>query len=236
MSYKDDILKLTIQLLPEGRAFKMKDGGLNHRRESVFADIVGGTLDDVHGILDSILADNNNFTEDDATKWEVRLGMIVQDSSVPLQDRKDAILRKYNHPGTIVARQSSDYIEGQLILAGFTNVKVYGNIDRLPPVAYVGIQATGIAECGGDCQYSEEIEYGQLEEGAVFENMIANHIDEQPDKYFDIGDNLSGIFYISGATLGDFINIDINRKDEFRQLLMKLKPANQAGVLFVNYV
>jgi len=236
MSYKDDILKLTVQLLPEGRAYSMNENTFNFRRESAIAEITGGTVGDVAGILDSILADNDNFTEDDATKWELRLGMIVQNSSVPLADRKLAILRQYNHPGTVLARQSFDYIQGQLNDAGFTNVFVYGNIDRLPPSAYVGIQATGIAEFGGDCQYSDEIEYGSTLSGSIFENMIANNIEENPDKYFDVGDNLSGIFYISGVVLGDFINIDVNRKNEFRQLLMKLKPANQAGVLFVNYI
>jgi hypothetical protein len=236
MSTKNKIIKLTKQLFPEGRALRIVKDGNNEKRETALAEIKSQGVDSAYSILYSILPDNDFFTEDDATKWERRLGMIVQNSSVPLADRKAAILRKYNHPGTILARQSYDYLQDQLNLAGFTNVVIYENIPRLPPSFYCGIQATGIAELGGDCQFSPLIEHGQIDNGSVFGNMIANHIDEIKDYYFDIGDNLSALFYVSGTPNGTFIDISASRKEEFRQLIMKLKPANTVGVLFVNYV
>ena len=108
MATKDKILQLTDQLMPEGRAFRIVKDGNNEKREKALATYKAKGVDDCYSILYSILPDNPNFTEEDAAKWEKRLGLIVQDSSVPLEDRKAAILRKYNHPGTIPARQSAD--------------------------------------------------------------------------------------------------------------------------------
>src|SRR5690606_32537660 len=76
-------------------------------------------------IQDAQLPDNDGFTADDATDWERRLGMIYS-PLVPLADRKLAILRKMNHPGTIKARQNWLYVEGQLRAAGF-DVYVHEN-------------------------------------------------------------------------------------------------------------
>ena len=58
---------------------------------------------DALAIQNSILPDNAEFTADDATDWERRLGMIIS-PLVDLELRKLAIRRKMNHPGDIKAR------------------------------------------------------------------------------------------------------------------------------------
>lgn len=44
------------------------------------------------------------------------------------------------------------------------------------------------------------------------------------------------IFYVGGATYGTSANVDANREDEFKALIMKLKPAQQWAGLMINYV
>ena len=128
MIFVDSIKKLVRQLLPTGRAFSMKnDGG-----KLINATAEGQTKlhNDILSTLDSILPDNDNFTADDANDWEVRLGMIVN-PDLSLEIRKKAIIRKMNHPGSIPARQSADYLENQIHAAGFSDgVYVHENINN----------------------------------------------------------------------------------------------------------
>jgi len=54
--------------------------------------------------------------------------------------------------------------------------------------------------------------------------------------YFNIGSNLTSTFFIGGAVLGDFVNVDLLRRDEFRQLILKTKPVQTVGYLLVDYI
>jgi uncharacterized protein YmfQ (DUF2313 family) len=236
MLIKDQLLKLTRQLLPTGRAFRIGYGSLNEAverglllsEERIYLDSVG--------ILDSILPDNDNFTTADATRWEQRLGLIVNED-VDLQDRKAAILRKMNHPGDIIARQSADYIQDQLQLAGF-NVWVHENIPAQSPVLFQNENNIQIAfHAQSEIEHLETgMEHGNAFEGSVWENCVANDINELVDQFFDTGNNLRCTFFIGGQVAGDYVNIDINRKAEFRQLILKLKPTQSVAFLFVNYI
>jgi hypothetical protein len=126
MAFIDQIDKLTKQLYPSGRAFKMpKDGFFQKLHDSLNLS-EARAYTDAKAILGSILPDTDNFTAEDAAMWEQKLGMITNED-VALADRKAAILRKMNHPGTIKARQSASYIQGQLQAAGF-DVDVVENV------------------------------------------------------------------------------------------------------------
>jgi len=120
------ILKLTKRMYSTGRAFLIPASsdiekmhiGLNVSEEEAFVAATSG-------ILDTILADNDNFTTDDAADWERRLA-IRSTPLTSLDDRKTAILRKYATPGDIPARQHWLYIQTQLQASGF-NVFVHEN-------------------------------------------------------------------------------------------------------------
>ena len=84
----DKIKKLTKQLFPTGRAFNYPIGGGLDKLMSSLAESEKRAIDDNYSILDQILPDNSNFSADDATKWENRLGMITV-SGVSLTDRKE---------------------------------------------------------------------------------------------------------------------------------------------------
>lgn len=249
----EKIFQLTKQLLPKGRAFKIPNGGV---REAVERGLIKSEKrfhEDVLSILDSILPDNDNFTEYDATRWEERLGLIVNDS-VPLSDRKDAILRKMNHPGDIIARQGADYIESQLQLAGF-NVYVHENVNEYS-FEYllglgIGVTEMGSAEMGtvemasAQAYYPElfagpemgEIEMGYAEMGeTIFTGILANYLEPEKDAFFNLGSNKSCTFVVGGQDLGSFASVLSTRETELRQLLLKLKPTQTVCGMFINYI
>ena len=69
-------------------------------------------------------------------------------------------------------------------------------------------------------------------------NIIANHADEDLDKFFQFGtaEQFKSVFYIGGQTFPTKAEVDDNRKIEFRELILKLKPAHIAGYLLINYI
>lgn len=253
MTISEKLLYATKLLFPTGRAFRISENSVKEKIEKGTIESEVRAYNDLASILDTILPDNDNFSAEDATRWEERLGMIVNDQ-VSLADRKLAIKRKMNHPGDIIARQSRDYIESQLQLAGF-DVYVHENIPYTTPQDIlsdlIGIGEMGSPEMGELEMGLPEIFYptlfnisemGELEMGAgemggvQYNNLIANSISEIEDSNFLISPSYDACFYIGASTIGEFANIQNERKEEFRQLVLRLKPAQTVGILFINYI
>jgi len=234
MALQDTILKLTKQLFPTGRAFKISDDSFKQKLFNGLSKSEARAHADAMSILDSTLPDNNNFSADDATDWEKRLGLI-SNGLVPLADRKAAIIRKINHPGSIPARQNYRYLEGQLQAAGF-DVYVYENIF---PDGMGGFETRTPADVSGvpsGFVMHGDIQHGDAQHGIVFNKIIANNIREDIDADFNIGNNLRSTFFIGGSPIGTYADVDVQRKDEFRQLILRVKPVQTVGFLFINYV
>lgn len=234
MSVLDRIIKLTDQLYPSGRAFKLfKDSELTKLHEALGLSEERAYNDSL-AILDAILPDNVNFTIEDTRDWERRLGLITNED-VLLVDRNLAILRKMNHPGTIPARQHFLYLEGQLQAAGF-NVFVFenkfpdggGGIETRTPGVVSGASGTLIQH--------GPVNHGSVQHGKSVFDKVVNSINPDIDKNFDIGANLKSTFFIGDDPVGDFADVDAERESEFRQLILKIKPAQTVGFLFINYV
>lgn len=233
--FTEKILSLTKQLYPTGRAFKMPKLGYLDKFHNALAVSENQAYVDAVSILNSILPDNDGFTEDDATAWERRLGLITN-TSVSLADRKLAIIRKINHPGTIPARQNYLYLQGQLQAAGF-DVYVYEN--RFPD-GFGGYETenplTLSGGVGGVSFQHGDRQHGDFQHGGGFGNIVANYIDEDIDFLFDVGSNLKSTFFIGGTPIGTFANVPASRKAEFRQLILKIKPVQTVAFLFINYI
>jgi hypothetical protein len=225
----EQLIQISKQLLPTGRAFVAKLGGALYR---LFAGLVKSenkAATDTDSILDSILPDNANFSAQDATEWEIRLG-IISNSSISLADRKAAILRKYNHPSDIRARQSSGFLQDQLRLAGY-DVYVFENTVPQTPQDLIGISGGLVAQMGA-------FEFGQLEfnetgDGGV--EQIVNRINATQDATFVAG-TLKQTFFIGGNPLGTFASVGANRKEDFRQTVLRLKPAQSVAYTLINYI
>ena len=248
---EDKFLKLTKQLYPRARAFKLFTNSWFEKFHIGLALSEAQAYRDSVAILDSILPDNNNFTSDDATDWERRLGL-VSNPLVPLEDRKLAIKRKMNHPGTIKARQHYLYIQGQLQQAGF-DVYVYENFGELLPADFIVIPEIFSLNEGNLDEFNlgdaisvypslfgvpnlDEFNLGEFNlDEEVYLNKIVNNIPTEADSYFDIGLTSRATFYIGGPTAGSFANVPLVRRNEFIKLILTLKPVQNVGYLLINY-
>lgn len=229
------LLNLVKQLYPTGRAFRVPTGGTLegfHIGTGVEAEQF---YNDSVSILDSILPDNSNFSTPDANDWEIRLGITFNPLST-LANRKAAILRKLQAPNKNPAKGHYLNLQRELQLAGF-NLYVYEN--RLP--LYLGGYTTynPYTLYGGGVsptQHGNNLQHGNgIQHGFYQNNKVANNINEVDDYYFDIGTNLRSTFFVGGATLGSFGSEPLVRKNELRELILKIKPLQTVGLLYVNF-
>ena len=232
MSNLTALRKLTASLFPKGRAFRVAQNSVKEKVINAITITEDEFISAADSVLNHILPDNDGFTVYDAELWELRLG-INANPLTSLADRKAAIIQKLNHPGNILARQSAGYIEQQLQLAGF-NVYVHENIPATIPNIYFGDDSSGIAV------HSEDIEHMEtgMEHGSQFlwNDVVANKIDYTLDQYFDIGPELVSTFFICDSVLGNYATIPQERREEFRQLILQLKPVTTVAYLAINYI
>lgn len=235
MSTEDKILKLARQLLPTGRAFRMPVGGDMEKLTRAFAASEARGYDDAVAILSSILPDSSAFSEEDASDWERRLGLI-DGTGVALADRKLAIKRKMNHPGDVPARQHYLYLEGQLQAAGF-DVYVHENRFDVYPNSYETQNPLTLYGSSGWFDNSHgTFLHGENILGQYYLDIVANSITTEGDSNFNIGANMRSTFFVGGQTIGTFANVDALREAELRQLILKVKPVQTVGFMFINYI
>jgi len=278
--FESVFLKLTKALYPLGRAFRIPKDGVMEGIHKGLAVSEAQVYEDALAVLNSILPDNPNFTAEDATDWERRLGLIT-DQTVPLASRKAAIIRKINHPGTIIPRQHYLYVEKALNDANF-NVRVYENRFPTTPTvpAQMGVSRMGVSRMGGE--EDNPVDYVVMDPNEILNipeqmgvsrmgvsrmggnlsseySIVANYIEEELDARFfiDAPDEEMGVsrmgaarmgrkfdylaalrstFFIMGDTFPSIVDVPLNRKREFRDLILKLKPAQTIALLYVNYV
>jgi uncharacterized protein YmfQ (DUF2313 family) len=244
--------KLTRQLFPQGRAYRIAKNSVKEKIVNALVVSESNFVSDADSVLNHILPDNDGFTVYDALIWEQRLG-INSNPSTSLEDRKAAIIQKLNHPGNILARQSAGYLEQQLRLAGF-DVYVHDNnpVLTIQQVLTIGqnLPQLGNFQLGQNqladaySVYSTLFELSQLGNFQLgqhqlgqkkYKNIVANKIDSELDKNF-LWQNINRTFFIGGENLGEFADVDASRKDEFRQLILQLKPARTISLLLINYI
>ena len=141
-----------------------------------------------------------------------------------------------NHPGTIKPRQHYLYLQEQLQAAGF-DVYVHENRFPIGGGAYETKTPEEVTGSGPttQLQHGNPPQHGDGQHGSGTWNLIANNLDEELDRNFNIGSNLKSTFFIGGPYLGEYADIDETRKLEFRQLILRVKPVQTIGYLFINY-
>lgn len=233
MNIAETLLRLQKRLFPTGLAFRVP---VNGNKEKLLKG-TNVTLEDAYsdalGVLDGILPDNANFTAEDATRWERRLSIDIG-TGTALEDRKLAIKRKMNHPGSIRARQNWRYVQSQLQLVGF-DLYVYEN--RFPD-GFGGWETQSPYDywSGGFVNLEHGmVEHGPYQHGGYIEDVVFNSLDNEVDQTFSIGANPRSLFFIGGPTIGTYGEVPSVRRIELRQLLLRLKPAQTGAILFINY-
>jgi hypothetical protein len=222
----DVFADLARQLYPTGRAWYMnKNGKFDNLHKAINRSFVR-VVQDSYLTLDSVFPDNDNFSGNDATLWEYRLGLITN-TSLDLETRKQIILRKMSYPGNVQARQHPLFIESQLQLAGFDvwvheNTQPYQTPNEIVALSIDATQHGGITQHGLGTQH-----------GAGGFEVIANL--STPNESYSIGSNLWSTAFLGGPNLGDYANVPANRLQEFKELVLKLKPAHLVFYTFINY-
>lgn len=243
MATVDHIKKLYRQLYPKGQAFQFPKDGTKQKLHDAIASVDANAFDDALATLNAILPDNDLFTDDDADQWAIRLGLTFE-AGTSLADKKSAIKRKYNHPGTIPARQNYGYLQDELQAAGF-DVYVHENIfsdgmgglETRTPMELLGAGAPLIIGLWEHGEFAEHgaMEHGDFETGSVYPDCVANYIDYTKDWFFDVGDNLRNTFFLSSEYPEFFTDIPAVRRAEFRELVLKIKPVQTVGFCFINW-
>jgi uncharacterized protein YmfQ (DUF2313 family) len=216
-----DILKLRKQLLPTGRAFNVPAGGNFEKLLLALAGQEAEAFNAALSLLDSIIPDNENFSAEDAAMWEETLSVSSSESD-SLVNRKAAIYRKMQFPGGAKGRQHKNYLEGQLKAANF-NVKIYeyGDIKNY-------FSNTVHAS---DTVHSYEIKHGGWNV-PTYTGTIANYLNEDLENDIPVTlDNLRNIFWIAGDTFAEFVAIPPYRVEEFRHIVLTIKPLHMVAFL-----
>lgn len=227
------LVNLSRQLLPTGRAFRMfKDSDM----EALFRALSRSEADayDVAvSIKNSMFPDNDQFTADDATDWERRLGM-ANNPLTDLELRKMAIQRKMAAPGRNPAKGHYLWIQQQLQDAGF-NVYVYENMFPAYPSGWTTVQPGDINPAIlSEAQFGD-IQFGDFQFGYYINHLIVKSLDNSEDVGFDLGSGLESTFFIGGSPLGTYATIPATREKEFRQLVLTLKQVQNIAILFITY-
>lgn len=220
---------LAKSLYPTGRAWSMNENGMFEKLHGAIDLSFARLIDDAKATINSTIPDSVLFDEDDVNIWEYRLGLI-SNLFVPLDQRRQSVLRKLAYPANVKARQHPLYIQSQLQAAGFDvyiheNTKPYRTPDDIISGSLVSTQHGGDTQHGGGTQHGE----GGFE-------VIANSLN--PTESFNIGgaNNLWSTFFIAGLLITDIAVISADRQVEFRELVLKLKPAHTVAFTFINFV
>jgi len=228
------IAELTRQLYPTGRAFYMKKDGVMFNTHVAIDRSFIRLINDAQSTIDSTFPDNDNFTIEDCGLWEYRFGISINPDTI-LADRKKAILRRMGRGRNVPARQHKNYIEYQLQTAGF-DVYVYENgfieggekVYKRPDE--ITLITPGSVQHGGDSQHGIGLQHGGGSSQLIANSIIHNEIHSVSDE------TLWATFFIGGSTLGSFADVPAKREEEFRELVLKLKPAHLVAFTFINYV
>lgn len=225
----DTLNDLSVQLYPTGRAWYRPEKGIWEGFHEAINISFARLINDSKNLINQNIPDNDNFNEDDATLWEYRLGLI-SNTSLDLETRKQAIKRKLGHPNNVKARQHPLFIQNQLQLAGFD---VYVHENTVPYKTPESVASTVL----GEVQHEDNTQHGDSSQhGGESFTVIANSI-EEIESYSIGGDgNLWATFFIGGPSLGDVATVPLARLKEFKELVIKLKPAHTVAFTFINYI
>ena len=183
----------------------------------------------VLSIQDQRIPDNENFTSDDAENWERVFGIIPPAGST-LEDRKKVILSYWSIP-SYENRLTKDYLQEQLNIAGY-DVQVVEN--RF----YDPLSNTFKVLADNDSEFDSNTFDSFVFDGTGYDptEILMNYIDPAKEDPINLNEfNANNVIFIGHPT-EPRANIDISKKSQFRELILKYKPAHMACMIFVNYV
>ena len=214
------ILKLTKQLFPTGRAFRIPSGGTFEKLLEGIALSEQRLVDTTLGLLNRIMADNIYFSLEDCADWEKRFAM-GDNSAMYFDDRKSLIYRKYRYPGNVITRSSLLYIQHELQNAGF-NVYLKDKVTSSQNFSFSQHEIDG--EMGLDTEHNA---YG------VYSDILANYPTQI--ELFPL-DGLTQFVRVEGLRAWQQAEVPKESEISLKRLLLILKPVEVIFLLNVRYV
>ncbi len=199
------------QLYPNGHAFNVSD---NTNRFSVHESIdeaLNGFISQLASLVNGAIPDSMDLDEKEVELLEDKYGVYFVEG-LTLMQRIERIRLKMTYPNRVVNRSSAAWIQHVLNTFGF-KVSIYEN---------EGINPSLVSDFISN-QYGRSM-YGASSFGGYQYNVIANSM-FRGEKY-NFGGNLWATFFIR-------INepIESSRVSEFRELVLKLKPAHLCAII-----
>jgi hypothetical protein len=217
VDYSEPINTLSSQLYPSGRAWWKQKDGIFDKVHQALALSESRVENDILNLQYDILADSVNISISAIERWEYVFGIKANGTTA---DRLSMIYQRQMFPNNILARQSKSFIEQQLRLAGY-NVFIHLNYIT-PNSAIYGL-----------------FNYGQKNYGEIASTytIVSNEIDETKEVLYSISTiGEKNIFYIGGENYGDYADVPAALKNQFRELVLRLKPAHSVAILNINYI
>lgn len=199
------------QLYPDGSAFLTTEDTNRSKIHKSIDYICDDYLEQLKSLVSSALA-KDGIDEQEISFLENRYGVYFTDG-LSLEERINRVRLRMTYPNRVVNRSSAAWIEYVLRSFGF-DVSVYEN-DGISPEVLQAFKET---------QYGSS-KYGSSNYGGFIYNIIGNSMFE--GERYNFGGNLWATFFIRIVT-----PIDSSRVREFRELVLKLKPAHLCAILF----
>ena len=224
---------LASQLYPTGRAWYMLKDSIMEKVHLALNMSFIRIIEDSKLTIDSCFPDNINFSEDDCALWEYRFGMKTN-LLLSVDVRREAILRRMARGKNIPARQHIKYLEYQLQSAGF-DVYLYENEFIVDGTRIFKRPQDILALMTDDVQHAMSTQHGiGVQHGGISSEVIANSY--KRNELYSVDDEyLWATFFIAGPTLGTAAEVPETRLEEFRELVLKLKPAHLIAFTFIDY-
>jgi len=198
------------QLYPDGHAFNVSD---NTNRFSIHESIdeaLNSFISQLASLVNGAIPDSLNLDEKEVDLLEYKYGVYFTEG-LTLAQRIERIRLKMTYPNNVVNRSSAAWIEHVLRSFGF-DVRVYEN-EGINPIIFFHAKN----------QYGNSLYNGSSYGGYKY-NVIANSMFDGEN--YNFGVNLWATFFIRINT-----PIDSGRGGEFRELVLKLKPAHLCAIL-----
>lgn len=199
------------QLYPNGHAFNVSENTNRAKIHNSTNVVYNDYLDQLKSLVNSALA-KDVIDEDEIAFLENIYGVYFVDG-LTFEERLNRVRLRMTYPNGIVNRSSAAWIEHVLMSFGF-DVRIIENNGEIPPQPSI-LSRT---------QYGTT-NYGLNNNLNGFKyNVIANSMFE--NEIYSFGGKLWATFFINIIT-----PIEPERINEFRELVLKLKPAHLCAIV-----
>lgn len=201
-------------LYPTGRALKCAVGSNKEKIHESIHLLFEGLEDSIKTFINSLFPDNDTITNQELSFLEFIYGVYYKDN-VSDNIRKERILDKIKYTKPHVYRQSLIYIQEVLNQRGF-DVTIVDNLNEIPSEAINN----------NNIQHSLNVLHGETtQHGKIGINVIANNLDiNETILISELDQNKPFYIYIETPIASD-------RLVEFRELVLRIKPAHLVAVI-----